>query len=109
MKKYEEYYSNLNKEVINFIEENKLEEYINFAIDTITKYLSLHRIVFDLYLDFFEDFFNRDLRILRIVVRCKNYDEYSFFYLWRSLISITKSSIPEDICSKIAIKLENES
>jgi len=63
MKKYEEYYSNLNKEVINFIEENKLEElHLILQLDTITKYLSLHRIVFDLYLDFFEDFFNRDFK-----------------------------------------------
>lgn len=108
MKKYEKYYNNLSNEALAFIKENSLEEHIDNTIKIISQYLQSNRIIFDLSLDFFKDDFSKNFSILRIVVKCKNYEEYSIFYLWRSLCSLAKSYLPEDACSKIAIKLENE-
>jgi len=108
MMKYERYYSNLNNIALSFIKDNNLFNHIEICLENLQNYLNDCRIKYDIKLDFFEDFFSKKFRAVIIKIVCKNYDEYSYFYLWRKLDMIMKSLLPEELRSKIVIKLENE-
>lgn len=93
-------------EIEEFLNKENLNKDLNKILNQIIFYLNKFKIEHKIKLDLFKDYFDKDWKILKIIVKCKDVQNYSYFYLWNELEKILKENLEENKRSKMAVILK---
>jgi hypothetical protein len=92
----------------DFINKNNLKEDIIFLISKFKEYLEFYKINYDISLDIFRDYFNKNWSILRLNIKLKDVQDYVELYLFNHLREVSKTILSEDKRKKVIIYMSKD-
>lgn len=92
----------------DFINKNNLKEDIIFLISKFKEYLESYKIDYEINLDIFQDYFNKNWSILKLNIKLKDIQDYVELYLFNHLREITKTILDENKRKKVIIYMSRD-
>ncbi len=98
----------MGEPVEEYILKENLKENLEFLLKEFKNYFDKYNLKYSISFKLFQDLFDKSWKVLRIVIKLGDVQEYIIYYLFNVLREIAKNALDEDKRKKIIISLEKD-